>query len=179
MDQALAIQTAIDFIRGAEGFSPTPYWDVNGYAIGYGNHYYEDGTAVGENDAAIDQTTAESLSDFYINQNMQAIQAQLTVALNENQLAALTSIRYNCGTITTTLLNLINSGADQNTVAAQIQQTCITAGGQPDSDLVTRRASEASLYTTAVGGMSTNNMLLIGIGVVFLVGMIAIMANDD
>jgi lysozyme len=179
MDQALAIQTAIDFIRGAEGFSPSPYFDVNGYAIGYGNHYYEDGTAVQQSDADIDQQTAEDLSDFFINQNLQAIQAQLTVPLNENQLAALTSIRYNCGTITTTLLNLINSGASVSAVAAQIQQTCITAGGQPDSDLVTRRASEASLYSTAVGGISTNNMLLIGLGIALVIGVAVIAMSDD
>lgn len=172
MDQALALQTAINFIRGAEGFSASPYYDVNGYAIGYGNHYYEDGTAVQESDSDIDEQTAEDLSDFFINQNMTAIQNQLTVDLNENQLAALTSIRYNCGTITTTLLNLINSGAAPSAVAAQIQITCTTAGGQPDPDLVARRQQEANLYTSGSGGLNT--ALVVGIAAIFLIGVLVI-----
>ena len=179
MDQALAIQTAIDFIRGEEGFSASPYWDVNGYAIGYGNHYYEDGTPVAQDDPDIDQTAAQNLSDSFVNDNLTALQAQLTVPLNENQLAALTSLRYDCGTITTTLLNLINSGADQASVAAQIEVTCATAAGVPDPDLVTRRAKEASLYTTPVGGLSTNNMLLIGVAALLGIGIILILAHDN
>ena len=46
MDQSTAIATATNFIAKQESFSPVPYWDVNGYAIGYGNHYYTDGSSV-------------------------------------------------------------------------------------------------------------------------------------
>lgn len=151
MSTATATATAADFIAARESFSASPYWDVNGYAIGYGNHYYEDGSSVTGDDDPISQSRAYQLLQFYTGQNAAAIAAQLTVPQNSNQLAALTSIRYNCGTITTTLLNLINSGADPGTVADQIQVTCTTAGGIPNSDLAERRILEAELYTTPPG----------------------------
>src|SRR5271156_996594 len=115
MDQDQAISTATAFIADQESFSPTPYFDVNGYAIGYGNHYYSDGSSVDASDDPISQDDAYSLLQFYVAQNAAAIMAQVTAPINEDQLAALTSIRYNCGTITTALLNLINSGADPQT----------------------------------------------------------------
>ena len=34
------------FIAQNEAFRSTPYWDVNGWAIGYGNHYNLDGSPV-------------------------------------------------------------------------------------------------------------------------------------
>ena len=110
MDQSLALSTATNFIADEESFSANPYWDSNGYAIGYGNHYYTDGSAVGADDDPISESDALDLLSFYVGQDMAAVQAQVTAPLNENQLAALTSLKYNCGTITNAVLNLINSG---------------------------------------------------------------------
>ena len=45
-----AVAIAAPFTAGFEGFRASPYFDVNGYAIGYGNHYYSDGTAVEQTD---------------------------------------------------------------------------------------------------------------------------------
>lgn len=159
---ATATATAANFIAARESYSASPYWDVNGYAIGYGNHYYEDGSSVSIDDDPISQARAQQILAFYIGQNSAAIASQLTVPQNSNQLAALTSIRYNCGTITTTLLNLINSGADPGAVADQIQKTCTTSGGIPNSDLVERRILEAELYTTPPGS-GTAVLLIAGL----------------
>jgi lysozyme len=145
-----AVNIAVSSLVGSEGYAATPYWDVNGYAIGYGNHYWEDGSPVTQDDDPISQARALQLVTFFAYQNGQAIVNQLAVDLNDNQLAALISIRYNCGTITNNLLNLINSGADSAAIAAQIQQTCITSAGQPNSDLVARRQMEANLFSTPV-----------------------------
>lgn len=171
MDLNDSIQVATSFIAGAESFSAAPYWDVNGYAIGYGNHYYEDGSPVTSDDDPIDQARAEQILSFYVNQNATAILQQVTVPLNENQLAALTSLRYNCGTITTTLLNLINSGADPATVAAQIDITCTTSGGVTNSDLIARRQQEGDLYqqvSILPAGSGTSVLLLAGVGIALL-----------
>lgn len=51
---------AASFIAPHEGFRSTPYWDVNGWAIGYGNHYNADGSPVQPNQT-IDQSSAQSL----------------------------------------------------------------------------------------------------------------------
>lgn len=155
------LSAATNFIAGAEAFSPNPYWDVNGYAIGYGNHYYEDGSAVGADDDPIDQDRALEILSFYVNQNATAILAQVVTPLTDNQLAALTSIRYNCGTITTTLLNLINSGADPATVAAQIEKTCTTSGGVSNPDLIARRQQEADLYQSGGGVLAVGGVGLV------------------
>ncbi len=174
MDQSLALSTATSFIADEESFSANPYWDSNGYAIGYGNHYYEDGSAVSADDDPISEDDAMALLSFYVNQNMQAIIAQVTAPLNENQLAALTSLRYNCGTITNAVLNLINSGATAAAVAAQIQMTCTTSGGVSNADLIVRRQQEAALYTSAVGGISTNTAMIVGAVALFVVGWIVL-----
>jgi len=151
MDIQGAISVAVPFIEGWEGFEPAPYYDTNGYAIGYGNHYYEDGSPVTADDDPITQGRAEQLLTFYVQQNAAAIAAQVTQGLNINELAALTSLRYNCGTITNAVLNLVNSGADPATVAAQIEQTCTTSGGVTNQDLILRRQAEAGLYQQSPG----------------------------
>ena len=48
MDANNAAALIAPFTASQETFSASPYWDVNGYAIGYGNHYYADGSAVGK-----------------------------------------------------------------------------------------------------------------------------------
>lgn len=170
MDLASAIQTATNFIATQESFSPSPYYDVNGYAIGYGNHYYEDGTAVSGDDDPISQDDALSLLSYYVNQNATAIMSQVTAPINEDQLAALTSLRYNCGTITTTLLNLINSGADPGAVASQIEQTCTTSGGVSNPALIARRQLEATLYESTGIGAGGSGLLIaaVALGVYIL-----------
>jgi len=170
MDYSTAINTAADFIAGRESFSPVPYYDVNGYAIGYGNHYWEDGSPVTSDDDPITQDRAQQLLNFYADQNAKAILSQVTVPLTENQLAALTSLRYNCGTITTTMLNLINSGAEPAKVAMQFQNTCVNSGGAFNQSLYERRAMEANLYLaagSALPGAVVALFLLIGAWLLF------------
>lgn len=170
MDIPSSISIATSFIAGIETFSPTPYWDVNGYAIGFGNHYYEDGSAVSADDDPIDQDRAMQILSFYVSEDANTIADQLTVDQNANELAALTSIKYNCGTITTALLNLINSGADPATVGAQIEQTCTTSGGVTNSALIARRGMESALYqdTGIGGGTSLLLVAAIGLGVLIM-----------
>jgi GH24 family phage-related lysozyme (muramidase) len=166
MDISGSVAIAAPFTAGFETFSPSPYWDVNGYAIGYGNHYYEDGSAVGADDDPIDQPTALALMTFYLTQNANDLVPQLSVDQNDNQLAALIDIRYRCGTITTALLNLINSGADPGTISAQIEQTCITVNGVQDSGEMARALAEAGLYqssASAGSGMVILAAVLIGL----------------
>lgn len=147
MNLSRAVHIAQRFIADRETFSPTAYYDVNGYAIGYGNHYYRDGSLVSSGDT-IDQGSAWELLGFYVLQNAKAIMDQIRVPVTENQLAALTSLRYNCGTVTKDLLFLINSGAPESQVTEQFARTCITSGGVYNPDLVVRRQLEIGLYTS-------------------------------
>jgi lysozyme len=162
-----AISIATDFIAGRESFAPSPYWDVNGYAIGYGNHYYEDGSPVTADDDPIDQARAAQLLDYFVRQNANALMAQIIRPLTDNQLAALTSLRYNCGTITTNLLNLLNSGADPDSIAQQIQSTCVTSSGAYNASLFQRRKLEAGLFLSA-GGLLSSGLVIIFVVAAYL-----------
>lgn len=165
MDISTASVTAADFIAARESFSQVPYWDVNGYAIGYGNHYYEDGSAVSGDDDPITEIRARQLLNFYVNQNAAAIAGQVLTPLSPNELAALTSLRYNCGTITQTLLGLINSGSDPRVVADQLRETCTTSGGISDPVLIDRRNLEAELYLSQAGlGTGILVVAVLGLG---------------
>jgi lysozyme len=145
MDTKGAATVATAFIAAQEEFSPLAYFDVNGYAVGYGNHYYKNGSAVKKGDR-ITKQAADSLLLYWVTQDLKELTAELKVNQNPRQLAALTSIKYNCGTITETLLKLINSGAMPGAVGTEIEKTCIDAGGKLDPELITRRKDEAALY---------------------------------
>lgn len=150
MDYALAINIATDFIASVEGFSPNAYWDVNGYAIGYGNHYYEDGSDV-QADDTIDKTRANTLLKKVVQGKEQAIRSYVTAPINENQYAALISLAYNCGegnVRQSQLLQLINARASVDAIKNQFLQTCVTAKGQYMASLYDRRLDEfTKLYS--------------------------------
>jgi lysozyme len=166
MALADAIAIVTPFTESWETFSASPYLDGTSYAIGYGNHYYEDGSQVSADDDAIDQPTALALLQYYLNQAGAEVLSQVTLPLTDNQLAALTDFAYNVGSITPVLLSVINSGALPPAVATQMQQSATTAGGVPDPNLVARRLAESGLYQeTGVGSMA---ILFVGIAIIGL-----------
>jgi GH24 family phage-related lysozyme (muramidase) len=163
-----AISIANDFIAGRESFAPSPYWDVNGYAIGYGNHYYEDGSPVTADDGSIDQARAAELLSFFVRQNANAILSQVSRPLTDNQLAALTSLRYNCGTFTVAILNMINAGAEPAAIADKLRNTCVTSNGAFNESLFKRRELEANLFLGTGGLLSSGLMISLVVAAYFL-----------
>lgn len=185
MNEQLAIQTAVQLIAPEEDFSPNAYYDVNGYAIGYGFHYYQDGSAVQQGD-----TMTRSDADAYVYVvaagKWQAIKSCIKVQVNENQAAALIDLAYNCGEGTvckSTLLQLINAGAPADQIAAQFQQTCTTAGGKYMSALYNRRVSEADLFFADVTQYMQENkaqvILIAGILIAGLTGFLIYRAVNN
>lgn len=150
MDINNALSIATNFIAGEEDFSPSAYYDTNGYAIGYGNHNYMDGSAVQDGDT-ISQGDAMTLLAFYV-QQFYALQVapKITANLNDNQVAALISVAYNCGSLPSNLVNVINSGAPQSQIDAAFEAACATVKGQPSLTLYKRRLGENSLFDTAL-----------------------------
>jgi len=173
MNEQLAIQTAIPLIKPAETFAANAYWDVNGWAIGYGFHDYPDGTAVQQGDTmTLDDANADVIQ--LATQKWNAIKRCITVNLNENQAAALIDLAYNCGegaVCRSTLLQLINAGAPQEQITAQFEQTCVTAKGIYMSGLYTRRVDEVSLFFSNVQQYAQQNPVQILIGGAVVVGL--------
>lgn len=161
MNRELAIQIATDFIAKEESLYKvlpdgrvTSYWDKAGkiWTIGWGNTYYEDGSAVKEGDI-ITKERAKRLLDFIVRQKEAAMRPYVKVSLNENQYAALLSLVYNCGEgnfSRSELLKLINAGADPQTIADKYDETCITAKGTFIQNLYDRRTREIKLFFSSV-----------------------------
>jgi GH24 family phage-related lysozyme (muramidase) len=148
LDNAVSIATPL--IAGFEGFSSKAYYDVNGYAIGYGNHYYGDGSSVKAGDT-IDKATATSLLQSTIRDYANQILPSIKVDITDNQMASLISLSYNCGpgaVKNSKVLQLINAGAPADQIEAQYKTTCVTAAGKYNEDLVIRRGKEALAWAT-------------------------------
>ena len=88
-----------DFLKESEGFRPEPYLDQAGLpTIGYGNRFYDDGTAVTMEDSAITEERATELLNNYVGQVESRIsQMPGYDKLNPNQRDAIVSFGYNFG----------------------------------------------------------------------------------
>lgn len=160
-----ALQIATNFIADQEDFEPNAYWDTNGYAIGYGNHYYMNGSAVQQGDT-ISKADALTLLQFYVQQFYNGqVQPKISVSLNDNQVAALISLSYNCGSVPNSLASLINEGAGEDAINAQWQSVCVTAGGLPSNALWNRRGDELGLFDTLLYNIEQNPGTTIAVSV--------------
>ncbi len=81
----------LDFVKWKEGFRSEAYWDVNGWAIGYGQHAIN-WVPVKKWDT-INKATADN--DFANRVNNAKFNSLITVPLNENQRAALYDLEHN------------------------------------------------------------------------------------
>ena len=128
------------FIPSVEGFSSTPYWDVNRYSWGYG-------TAAPGSTGTITRDKAFSDMLSHLMADYSTLSKEVTRSLNINQWTALLSFSYNLGVGNAdNLLPNINAGND---AALQYQwNQYIHAGGQVNSNLVTRRQKEWALWVS-------------------------------
>jgi len=134
-----------------EGNEPalTAYQDsARVWTIGYGSIYNFDQQRPVQEGDTIDAATSENWLEQEANNKLQFVQSLVTVPINNNQLVALGSFTYNVGESAfqnSTLLKLLNSGADINTVANQFNRW-IYAGGKVVNGLINRRNAEKALF---------------------------------
>lgn len=91
---------AVQLLSKEEGFRGDAYWDVNGYAIGYGTHKVErDGTLVSvTKDMTITKEEAQALLPRTIERHISVLRKRIDITtLKPKQFAALASISYNYG----------------------------------------------------------------------------------
>lgn len=137
-----------NLISQFEGFYAVPYWDRTGYSVGYGSQYNWDQNRPVQKTDIIDKATAKRWLLNEAQQDLAFVQAKVKVPINDNQLLALSSFSYNVGRGAfqdSTLLELLNSGADINTVAAQFDRW-VTSGGVVNKGLQARRKAEKTLF---------------------------------
>lgn len=131
-----------------EGFFAVPYWDRTGYSVGYGSQFNWDQNRPVQKTDIVDKATAKRWLLAEAQQDFDYIKRSVRVPLNDNQLLALSSFAYNVGKgafDSSTLLELLNSGADINTVASQFDRW-IYSGGVVNKGLQARRNAEKTLF---------------------------------
>jgi lysozyme len=139
-------------IKAEEGLRLKAYLcPANVWTIGYGNTFYEDGTAVKKDDA-ITKDRAEKLFLLIVKRFENAVNGAVKVGLNANQFAALVSFTYNCGApalAKSSLLRKVTANPNDPTITAAFG-LWNKANGVVNKGLVKRRKTEAELYFKAV-----------------------------
>ncbi len=142
----------VHLIVSFEGLKLSPYLDSAGIpTIGYGTILYPDGTKVSLNDPEITQDQATEYLQHQMSLKASAVEGMVTVALNDNEFAALVCFAYNVGVgglHGSTLLTMLNAGQDRAAVADQFLRWN-KAGGKEIPGLTRRRQAERSLFLHA------------------------------
>ena len=150
MSNLTTSEVGINLIKSFETFMPNPYLDGNGLpTIGYGTRYYQDGTLVTLNDPSIDEPTACQLLSYALQTFERAINAFVTVDLNQNQFDALSSFVYNIGPGNfqhSTVLATLNTGDFTNIPTDMMMWDKVNH--QTSNGLVRRRQAEIDLFNS-------------------------------
>ena len=140
--------SAASLIQKFEGLKLTPYYDVNGWAVGYGSHYnYDAGRAVRQTDK-IDAQTALKWLKLRIAEDEQILDRLVKVPITRNQRDSLLSLMYNIGSGNfqrSNLLAKLNNGRPIHEVADEFDGWN-TADGRVLPELTRRRAIEKKLF---------------------------------
>jgi lysozyme len=135
------------FIKAREGVVLHAYNDGTGFAIGYGNTYYEDGSMVKGGDI-ITQERADALFVVIGNKFANWVNNVLNKRVNQNQFDALVSYAYNrrIGSLSrSNLLKMVNANPDNGAIAAQFEIEW-GSNNMYRNGLINRRRQEAELY---------------------------------
>jgi lysozyme len=155
-------KAGIDLIKSFEGLFLKPYLDAVGIpTIGIGTIQYPNGQKVSMKDPAITEAQAIEFLEHEVNMKASAVEKMVKVPLNDNEYAALVSFSYNVGSNalqTSTLLKLLNSGADKTAVADQFLRWN-KAGGKELKGLTRRREAERSLFLQPMVESTSEEML--------------------
>ena len=144
-------EMAAELLKQFEGFRRTAYWDVNAWRVGFGS---DQTTGIGGGTSKVTASTVTTLeaANRDLARRIAEFQATITrqlggstVASFEEQMAALTSIAYNYGSLPQRIVDAIMSGGD---VAAAIRGLASDNNGM-NAD---RRNGEAQLYQTGSFG---------------------------
>jgi len=145
-----SLSNALNFIKKAEGgLYLKAYQDSGGvWTIGYGSTYDFDKQRKVQQGDIITEAQAQRWLEMETSQNAKDIKSLVKVPLNNNQLNALISFVYNVGINAfkkSTMLKLLNSGADKATVANQFDKW-VFDNGVIVKGLINRRNAEKNLF---------------------------------
>jgi GH24 family phage-related lysozyme (muramidase) len=138
-------QRGLDLIKKFEGLRLTAYKCAAGVdTIGYGHT----GSDV-KPGMRITEEEAEKLLWRDTESAQQAVHSFVNIKLNQNEYDALVSFVFNIGPtafVNSTLLKLLNHGADRKVVAAEFDRWVKAGSDKPVQGLVRRREAEKALF---------------------------------
>ena len=142
--------SALNFIKIKEGGLYLKAYQDSGavWTIGWGSIYDFDKQRAVQKGDVITQAQAQKWLEMETSQNAIDLKNLIKVPINNNQLNALISLVYNIGINgfkASTMLKLLNSGADKQTVALQFDRW-IYDNGVINKGLVNRRNAEKKLF---------------------------------
>lgn len=138
----------IEVLKHYEGCRLTAYKCSAGiWTIGYGNTFYEDGSAVQQGDT-ITQERAESLLLLILGKFSAAVSKHMVVPVKQHEFDAMVCLCYNIGPVAferSTLLKKVKAKAAVNEITAEFRKWTRSKGKELPG-LVKRRNAEAHLY---------------------------------
>jgi lysozyme len=138
----------LKLIKDFEGMKLSPYLDsVNIPTIGVGCIQYPDGTKVTMDDPTITEEQALEYLEFELSSKQKAVEAAVTVPINDNQFAALVAFSYNVGSSAlqkSTLLKKLLAGDVAGAANEFLKWN--KAGGREIAGLTRRRQAERALF---------------------------------
>ncbi|KAF8190240.1 glycoside hydrolase family 24 protein [Mycena galopus ATCC 62051] len=147
-------EKAANFIKDFEGFVARPAPDPIGLpTVGYGHLCQSKGCSEVPFSFPLSPATASQLLEQDLEPFVSCVHKAVSdsVALTDNQIAALSSLAYNIGEgsfKSSTLVKRLNTGEEPNTVAAEEIPRFKYASGKELPGLVRRRAAEVELFQT-------------------------------
>jgi GH24 family phage-related lysozyme (muramidase) len=142
-------QSTVDFIKKNESFRATPYWDVNGWAIGYGSHTIN-GRPVQQGDTITQKDAEQQIVDRLNNEFLPGMRNYVKRPISQSQFDSLASLTWNTGpgiwSDNGDVARAVNEGNDQK--VSDIMRTYYMKG---HPELAGRRAAEADMYASGAG----------------------------
>lgn len=141
---------AVEFIGRCEGRLLTAYYDVYGWSIAYGNHYYPDGVKVKEGDR-ITESQAEDMLRHSIGRISKTLSERIPnwSSMNNSQRSAIISFAYNVGSGFYGSQNfeaISNALATNWSAVPSALELYSKSGGKTLQGLVRRRQGEGRLW---------------------------------
>jgi lysozyme len=158
----------INQLRIDESKKLRAYYDVNGWAIGYGWHNYASGKEVRQGDVITD---AECETQFpqVLAQFAEQVRKALTVKLSDNQFTALVMYSYNRGIgsfRSSNLRKMVNSNPKNLSIPAQFSIEWGT--NQKDKIVILkRRAREAKIWQTPDSSLDYSSIVYVVLFLIF------------
>jgi lysozyme len=143
--------TGIAALMKREGFKTKPYWDVNGWSIGFGDHAFH-GVPLGRDHAnppkveISEKEAKEMLRARLASHYEPLIKRKLTKPVTQDQFDALVSVAYNSEAAGRRLAGRLDSG---ETLTEADFRASGTVHGQPVDALQQRRAAEYAQFVSA------------------------------